>query len=308
MYSPNRFISQSPGRGSRAGRSGNRRVMQIAILGLVLPLLAACGADATHGSDLADAIAAPETPTMTAPRKSAASAQSSQRLAAQARALAFADSGAPAERPEMDVAAMAMRANPQTMARNEASSLVGPGDARPMSPDEVMARLKLLSIASRAKGAAAPDQKPAGFDGDRSASSSREAAIEPDAETNASTRGPAMSPDEIMRRLRELTANTSGRLGPPREKDEPAKRASVDSSLGKIALRAATPSALPSNSQAQGANLSNTSVFGALPASPPKPNVHANATSYGLALEAMRHSPAGSIGLAPDTRAEVGSL
>lgn len=180
-------------------RSPAFRVSRIVAAGWVLSLLASCAAPPPSDADLTAALAdTAAKPDERSPARSHMASAADDRLLAQARALAYGASENKTPGSETNPAIPAPRAaHEQTIPRSEATGPLSSATQGAMTPEDVMARLRSLAAASRS-----------------SRSPNLEHEVEQPLEANARITTPepqsfhasAMSPDEMMRRMRELSA------------------------------------------------------------------------------------------------------
>ena len=194
-----RLARLRPSPSSRAG------VWRIALALAAFPSLPGCVADSVQTADIPAALGSQNG----APMDGAGDA-----MVAKARALAFADPNAsrPQPEPQVDLAMLAMRSNSTATHRLDGPAVPGaPSDA--LSPEQVLERLRQLSHdpGAMASGAEADDRSQAVLArlqelSHHPASPSVVTEIQASAGPQASGPRRPISPEDMLRRMRELSA------------------------------------------------------------------------------------------------------
>ncbi|WP_113888439.1 hypothetical protein [Roseiarcus fermentans] len=211
------------------------------VLGLAAcQALAGCVTDRTAAADLSAAAdsrasaAAPDAPAL-------ALDEHTREMVAKARALAFADPGATTRPVQVDLAMLAMQSNPTATHRLDGPSSPGAAsDALP--PEEVMRRLRQLSGNPGAPAGSLQDDRSRDILARLQALSHRPPQA-PAAEAQQPVAAPAraVSPEAIMRRMRELSggapdAPAQADGGKLPEKRQPPTAADADAFGGLAAV------------------------------------------------------------------------
>jgi hypothetical protein len=297
------FKSRNSGRVSRRPMPRALRILQTASVCCVLTSLAACGATGSPDLDASTTLSEPVKSALIK-KPGAPTPSSNQKLVAQARALAYADQAPRPEAAEPDFVALALRSRAQLPARNDVGP-VAPRKPDAMSPEEMMSRLKALSVASRDPTSEPMDRPRGSLAEQRSSRPADELASDPIPGPEVSAPRAAMAPEEVMRRLKELGAGKNQTPTTVAAAEiASARQMQPNIANEKIALRAAELHAR-SPQRPERPITQDVSAFGSLPTVRPGAPV---TSSYARALEAMREPAPRSIGAVPTTFARVGSL